>query len=663
MKSKLLLILLLFASIVKAQIKANAGADQSICRLDTLKITGSGLNKGDTGSYQWKDLSTNTVISNTSSLNVRITSATAKMYELTVTKKAYNGVFTSKDSFNLHVNELPSFKFNAIASRCFDEGCLDLTAANSALAMPGNKGGLRYFQKNKNPSWITGSSPYVYCLKLSNNSIPISGFRDTFCYDYTDSNGCYNYECKFLRFYQTPVVQLNSASVCQANGAFELGKLISAPVNSNRPGGIESFKVLEAPAGSGVNLNTVITIDTKTNPYLYYLDIGAQNEPKKRGSYKIEYCFKNPLTACQKCDTSIVNVINLPEIEFDTIPDFCMNGAMVNLDSFVRDSFTGKRLSGGEWKCVEYGGSRNSQNNQVKNALDNSVWLKQYFVPKTGSGQYLLKYTNNSGGCIITDSVEIIVNGLPQIQLDPLDSICNSSGSIQLTSNYAANDTNSVWIGKYVQGGYINTNAINLGSSSSITEKYYFVYRNPITNCSNIDSITTTIIKKPEFKVNYNLQGNSKYNVDFNIVDSNMTLSSLNWLWYFGNGDTSTQKYPKGIYYKDSGDYTAILTIDNGICSYTDSVNFKLNKVISSVNSIKKLINLYPNPTNGELSVNVPITGELKLYDIEGKLLLTKDIEAFQSNVINLSNFSEGVYFISIENNDQQYWTKVIRSK
>jgi len=663
MRIKLLILLLFSSSILKAQFKANAGADQSICIGDTLKVVGSGLSASDTGTYQWKDLTSNSVLSNTSLMKLKIISSATRNFELIVTKKTYLGTFISKDSLTLTVNSLPTFKYNGTAARCFDQGCINFTTSNTAVALPGNISGLRYFQKNKNPSWISNSSPYIYCIKLSNNQLSPFGFRDTFCYDYRDSNGCYNYECKPLRIYPNPIVQLNAAEACQANGPQELGKLISQPIATNRVSGIESFRVIEVPAGSGVDPNTIITQNNSVVPNIYTLDIGSKNEYKKQGNYMVEYCFKNPSTGCQRCDTSIIKVINLPKIEFDSIPPFCMNGAMVNLDSFVRDSFTGKRLSGGEWECVEYGGSRNTQNSQVKNAINNSVWLKQYFVPKTGSGQYLLKYTNNAGGCILSDSLGIIVNGLPQIQLDQFDTICNNSGIIQLTSNYAANDTNSIWFGKYVQGRYINTNAINLGSSPSTTEKIYFVYRSPTTFCSNIDSMYTTIVKRPQFKFDYTLQANTKYNVDFSIVDSNMNLGNQKWLWYFGNGDTSTQKYPKGVFYQDSGEYTAILSIDNGICASSDTVKFKLNKVISGINSIARIVNLFPNPTNGVLNINTPIAGEIKLFNMEGKLLLSRHVEAYQDNIINLSNYSEGVYFISIENNDQQYWAKVIRSK
>ncbi len=661
MKFNLLLIILISFLSAKAQVIANAGADKFICLNDTLKVTGIGLSVGDTGTYTWVDLNSGSVVSATQNLIVKITSLTTRKYELYVTRIHNKIKYDSRDTFLLNVNALPTFAYSGSSSRCFDAGCWNLTSGNVAMAQPGNKTGLHYFQKYKTPSWITSSSPYIYCPKISNYQVPQTGLRDTICYDYRDSNGCYNSQCRQIRNYPNPLVHIKNGVFCQQNGGVNLGNLVDTPFIRN--GGIESFRVLGVPAGSGVDPNTIITQDNSILPVRIILDIGSKNEYKKQGNYTVEYCFKNPSSGCQRCDTSIIKVVNTPKIVLDALPSDCINNGLTNLDSFVKDSFTSKRIVGGYWECVEYGGSRNKQNSQVKNAIDNAVWQNRYFKPNTGSGQYLLKYTNTSIGCIITDSTSVTVNGLPQIKAFRPDTVCAHTGLHLLQSNYPLNDPNVKWKGKYVSGSYYNSDSVILGNNYAVTEKMVIKYTNPLTKCSDTNFTYRTCIVKPQFKFNYVLQANTKYLVDFNISDSNTNLSNFNWLWYYGNGDTVSQKYPKGIFYKDSGTYKVFLTIDNGNCKIIDSITFILNKVMSGINTIRQLANLYPNPTNGELTINTPVSGVLNLYNLEGKLLISEKVIADQINTLNLVNLSEGIYFIAIENEGYRYWAKVVKAK
>jgi hypothetical protein len=75
------------------------------------------------------------------------------------------------------------------------------------------------------------------------------------------------------------------------------------------------------------------------------------------------------------------------------------------------------------------------------------------------------------------------------------------------------------------------------------------------------------------------------------------------------------------------------------------------------------LVNLYPNPTSGELTIQTPVTGVLNLFNLEGKLLISEKVAANQINTLNLVNLSEGIYFIAIENEGYQYWAKVVKTK
>jgi hypothetical protein len=90
-----------------------------------------------------------------------------------------------------------------------------------------------------------------------------------------------------------------------------------------------------------------------------------------------------------------------------------------------------------------------------------------------------------------------------------------------------------------------------------------------------------------------------------------------------------------------------ILTLSNSVLSFD-----KVSK--------KQLVSIYPNPSNGEvtLSINSSKPLDIELYDVAGKMILTyKDYVAEE---LNLKNLKEGVYFVRIFNQDLQSIHKIV---
>jgi len=74
-----------------------------------------------------------------------------------------------------------------------------------------------------------------------------------------------------------------------------------------------------------------------------------------------------------------------------------------------------------------------------------------------------------------------------------------------------------------------------------------------------------------------------------------------------------------------------------------------------------KEISFYPNPTNGKITVN--ISGKIEalyLYDISGKLLAQYPINREKQRIIDLSNYSTGVYILKFFDNGKAYDAKVL---
>jgi hypothetical protein len=82
----------------------------------------------------------------------------------------------------------------------------------------------------------------------------------------------------------------------------------------------------------------------------------------------------------------------------------------------------------------------------------------------------------------------------------------------------------------------------------------------------------------------------------------------------------------------------------------------------------KQVIKIYPNPTAGQLSVEIMnisdsdiISGKLNLYDMTGQLLDKKEINSEKRIEFDLSNNAAGIYILKIQlGNDESSW-KIVK--
>ena len=77
----------------------------------------------------------------------------------------------------------------------------------------------------------------------------------------------------------------------------------------------------------------------------------------------------------------------------------------------------------------------------------------------------------------------------------------------------------------------------------------------------------------------------------------------------------------------------------------------------TSIEDISALgIVVYPNPTNDIITIETRLEIEVELYDIMGKLLISKD-----SKRIDLSDYPSGVYSLILIYNNKRFNTRVIK--
>ena len=548
---------------VNDTVVAIAKPDREICLNDTLKVRGQRKPLGYTRSIIWKDINTGATMSSDSAFKVKITSLATRKYDMLLRVNQKGVICEDRDTFTLTVNDLPKFIPNPIAPRCYAEGAINLTLNKFATTKYKNHDvaadSVRYYMTS-NPSWVTGGpvgkNTYIcdFPKFITNAQVPKNGLPMTICFDYTDPKGCYNKDCKIIRLNPNPVVELKDGIFCQRAGQITLDKLVVKPFS--KVGGIQSFRILSVPNGSGVDPAAIVSTNYSVVPNTTEMDPGMEGENEKTGDYVMEYCFKDALTGCQSCDTSTVTVIRLPEIQFEGLPKQCVNNPLLALDSFVKDRNSGKRFPDGVWTCVEYGGSRDMSNPNVSSKILNAVKQDKFFDPSQGAGQYLLKLTDISSGCPVADSTEILVNGLPLIEIDIPDTVCSSSAPFTLKNIQPSGANDGTWSGTGVTGRDFDP-AISAKSQQyegPVMIKYE--YTNPLTGCTASDSQSLLIQSQPEIDILNTPPYQQCEGKVFTMESSSKWVKAIKWT-STGNGSFDNESLPNAVY--THGDQDTVL--------------------------------------------------------------------------------------------------------
>lgn len=535
---------------------AIAKPNREICIQDTLRVKGMRRPLGYTSQISWRDVATGVTMASDSAFSLKITSLNLREYEMTLKVNQSNVTCEDKDTLVVFVNDLPSFNFKQLPPRCYADGAVNLTLNEIATAKSGDKtvtappSQVRYYQ-NKKPSWVTGGpievNTFVYDFPkfIENKDVPKAGLRDTICYEYKDYKGCKNKECKPVRLNPNPDVKLTpDRPFCQKAGPINLDQLVERPFS--KVGGIQTFRVLEVPNGSGVDPNAIVSVDYNTIPNKTYLDPGMEGENQKTGAYQIEYCFKDAISGCETCDSVYLYVIRLPEIQFTEIPKICINFPQFALDSLAKDRNTGMRFTYGFWETIEYAGSRDKDNPNIKPKIVNSTVAQKYFNPQYGAGIYMVKLTDTLSGCPVTDSLELLVNGLPIIQIVVPDTVCSSSAPFTL-NNVLPNGAVGTWSGPGVTGREFDPGISTKSKQYEGPTKVRFDYTNPITGCSSSDSQSLLIQSQPELTITNPNPYQQCEGIDFNLVATKKWASRIFWTKN-GDGQFSAEDQLSTVY-------------------------------------------------------------------------------------------------------------------
>lgn len=240
----------------------------------------------------------------------------------------------------------------------------------------------------------------------------------------------------------------------------------------------------------------------------------------------------------------------------------------------------------------------------------------------------------DSNGCVSSDTTSLIVNNLPNPIIFGNDSICNGS---QIILNGDPGYFQYVW-----SSGHF-TPQITISDSGLYTLSVI-----DTNGCRNSTSHYVNLIYI-----------NSTVSVLGNTLIANSQNASYQWMYcdsaiLIGQDSSVFQVQQSGSY--------ALIVYENG-CIDTSAC---IPVTLTSLNLISSnTINLYPNPVINKLFVELLKSSgdfDFELYSSSGNLIKKKNLKHQTSKYeFDLSDISEGMYFVIITNGEVVYRYKIIK--
>ncbi|MEN8229892.1 MAG: T9SS type A sorting domain-containing protein [Bacteroidota bacterium] len=144
---------------------------------------------------------------------------------------------------------------------------------------------------------------------------------------------------------------------------------------------------------------------------------------------------------------------------------------------------------------------------------------------------------------------------------------------------------------------------------------------------------------------------------DLDVSFSNNSMDADSYYWEFGDGNTSVEMSPLHQF-NSAGDYSVSLTASNGWC--VDSTITRMIQVTAvSVEPLEfdDLLRVYPNPSNGMVTIETGDAGNLKMtieiIDVNGRIIYSNVFHSGNvTETVDLSSFSSGLYFVRMVSNE-----------
>ncbi|MCB0644140.1 MAG: choice-of-anchor L domain-containing protein [Phaeodactylibacter sp.] len=128
----------------------------------------------------------------------------------------------------------------------------------------------------------------------------------------------------------------------------------------------------------------------------------------------------------------------------------------------------------------------------------------------------------------------------------------------------------------------------------------------------------------------------------------NLSRYATSWFWDFGDGYTTTERYPGPHTYAADGEYTITLTTQNFCCTDTYTTVVQIGEVNNTTELAAIPFELFPNPATDQLTIQAPLDElfQYEITDISGRSFKLGTCQGTET--IGLSGLTPGVYHIRV---------------
>jgi len=149
---------------------------------------------------------------------------------------------------------------------------------------------------------------------------------------------------------------------------------------------------------------------------------------------------------------------------------------------------------------------------------------------------------------------------------------------------------------------------------------------------------------------------------------SNIGSVGTSYSWAFGDGQSSTTASPTH-FYTMQGTYTVIMTATLGNCTASDTLTIIVGPVAIEEAFWGGQVSVFPNPTSGELNLDMDFTVaqdlRVTVMDNLGRIVydFANDDVIAQKLLVDLSNEASGIYNVRIQAGTQQVTKRILLAR
>ena len=354
----------------------------------------------------------------------------------------------------------------------------------------------------------------------------------------------------------------------------------------------------------------------------------SENEPNEDPISDLN--INNPINSIAVADvtydiailvTDDIGCAGVDTVKVTTKPRANVGNIITTSTQICENDITDLYLDGADGDSFEWLYSNNGTNYTTTADFDTAHTT----MPITQDVYYLAIASLN--GC--ADSAEVLITKL-DLPLQPsviasMTEFCSVEDSVELTTNWPGPGT--------LEWNNVDT---TIGASLWVSETgIYNVKGIGVNGCVSVSAdVTITKIETPD-QPTITQHSNSDYSANSN---------GTNYLWYrndtliFTSNDTNFVAPENGDYY---------VVAENGGCLSEPSDVFQVNLATNIGENgllLIDLVNLYPNPNNGSFYIELSQEVDLKVYDLNGRHIMTKQLFKGK-NTVEL-NINSGTYIV-----------------